>query len=530
MRRIRTRLVIALLIVALLPALPLSLAVRNLLERSFNPNVHRTLQEALDAGLAEARGRLQELKQETASLVRKGWQPLVAKGDPALCRAGADTVLFLAEIEAGLKQGSRPQPLVHPDLADTLRQLRVRGLQQLAGQVREGQKEKEKEMPAPGQWLSGPWRVQDCLAIVLAGPGGGTVTFAKVMPADLLERADRLTAGLGLLGLLQQDRSRVLRSYIAPFLLVYAALILLAVSVGAVLARRIARPVEALVEGTQRVAAGDLQTRVATAASGEIGELVNAFNLMVGRLARQRGELARLERQAAWRDLARILAHEIKNPLTPILLAVQSAREGYCGEDPAYASLLNECEQIVREEVERLRLLVKEFSEFARLPQPKLVRGELGPLLGELVRLYGEDKVDCTCTPPDLSACFDPDELRRALVNLIDNGLAACKGAGRPEQVVVAAIARGDAVTIEVRDGGPGIAPENMARIFAPDFSTKKEGMGLGLPIVEGIVRGHDGTIEVMSNPGEGATFRILLPPCRAQVASPSSTSSEGAG
>jgi nitrogen fixation/metabolism regulation signal transduction histidine kinase len=223
-------------------------------------------------------------------------------------------------------------------------------------------------LPA-GQPPDFPWRVEDCLAVVLAAPAGGSVTVARLMPPDLMERAGSLTAGLSLLGILRQDRGRVLQSYVVPFLLVYALLIMLALLAGAMLARRIARPVEALVAGTQQVAAGDLEVRVAAGVSGEVGVLVDSFNQMVDKLAAQRRELARLARQSAWRDLARVLAHEIKNPLTPILLAVQSVRQGYRGQDATYLSLLGDCEDIVKEEVERLRQLVREFSEFARLPE-----------------------------------------------------------------------------------------------------------------------------------------------------------------
>jgi nitrogen fixation/metabolism regulation signal transduction histidine kinase len=321
-----------------------------------------------------------------------------------------------------------------------------------------------------------------------------------------------MIAALGLVRTLRQDRERILLSYVAPFLVVYGLLIVLAVVAGALLARRIALPLEQLAAGTQQVAAGDLTTRVQAAASGEMATLITAFNGMVERLAEQRRELVRLERVAAWRDLARTLAHEIKNPLTPILLAVQSVKDGYRGEDREHAALLGECEQIVSEEVESLRNLVREFSEFARLPQPQPVPGDLQVLVREMVRLYGEERVLWDGLTDPLPALIDVAELRRALINLIENGLAACVEAERPEQVILTGRVAGNQVILEVRDQGGGIAPENLSRIFEPNFSTKKEGMGLGLWVVESIVTGHGGGIEVTSRSRSGTTFTLRLP------------------
>jgi nitrogen fixation/metabolism regulation signal transduction histidine kinase len=227
-----------------------------------------------------------------------------------------------------------------------------------------------------------------------------------------------------------------------------------------------------------------------------------------------------LERVAAWRDLARGLAHEIKNPLTPIQLAVQQLGDRYPRAPPGsapsagrdeYRALLDECVEIVNEEVAALRRLVKEFSEFARLPEPRPEPGDLGALAEEVVRLYGEERA-ARAGGGEVPATFDPGDLKRALINLVDNGLAACRAAGRPERVEIAAEPYGAGARIRVTDGGAGIAPENLARIFEPNFSTKTEGMGLGLALVEGIVRGHGGTVAVDSRPGEGAMFTIELP------------------
>ncbi len=498
MKRIRTRLIVAFLLVAMLPAVPLSLVVRNLLERSFGPAVDVTLEEGLTAGLAQSRDALRAHKQTFLATVTESWLPRLMTG-PA-----ADLGPIVVLDAAG-------NPLPPAEVPPALRQWL------------------DQATPASGSPRTDDVaRVDTFLAVALAVTDRRVVGIAQPLPPEMVTRAGRLTSALGLVRALRQDRERILRSYIAPFLVVYGILILAAVAAGVLLARRIARPLEQLVHGTKQVAAGDLTTTVQTRASGEVATLVAAFNTMVARLAQQRRQLARLERVAAWRDLARTLAHEIKNPLTPILLAVQSVKDGYRGSDPEHAALLAECEQIVKEEVEGLRSLVREFSEFARLPEPRPARGDLNDLLQDLVRLYGEEKIVCETPAVDMPAWFDAAELRRALINLVENGLAACTEAGRPARVFLAVQCGEQEILLAVRDAGGGIAPENLARIFEPNFSTKTEGMGLGLCIVESIVAGHGGSVAVTSEPDIGTTFTLRLP--QALPPRPAASSSPVAG
>ncbi|MBZ0269235.1 GHKL domain-containing protein, partial [bacterium] len=264
-------------------------------------------------------------------------------------------------------------------------------------------------------------------------------------------------------------------------------------------------------------------------APGEMGDLVRAFNGMVEELDAQQRELARLERLAAWRDLARTLAHEIKNPLTPIQLAIQQLGDQTPpGGDPAYATLVNDCVEIVNEEVEALRRLVREFSEFARLPQPQPAGGDLAALLEDLSRLYGE-RLACRPAATALPAVYDEGELRRALINLIDNGIAACREAGRAERVEIAAsLAADGAAVLRVTDDGNGVPEANRERIFEPDFSTKSGGMGLGLAIVDGIVRGHGGTITLEEGAGRGAAFTIRLPAAETEAPGAPAAATDG--
>jgi nitrogen fixation/metabolism regulation signal transduction histidine kinase len=473
-RRIRTRLMIMILVAALLPAVPMSLVVRNLLERSMNPSLQQTLVEGLQAGLDGSREELQRRKYAFTEAADRIWRPHLTVMNPAELKGQ----IMLDEQGRWLKKA-----VFVPELNEAL----------------------------PGL-DSMPQIVGEYLALKKRTAAGRPVVIAQALPPDLTGRVGDITDAMGLLAAFQLDREPILRSYILPFILVYAVLILAAMAVASLMAQRLARPLEAVAEAAEHVAEGNLETRVDERGGGEAGALVRAFNGMVARLSQQRGELARLEKAAAWRGMARTLAHEIKNPLTPILLAVQETHRSYKGDDAVHSETLADCESIVSEEVEGLRRLVAEFSDFARAPKPSLREDDLAPVAADLGRLYG-DRLDIRLADPTLPGRFDAKALRRALINLIDNGHNACAQAGAEQRVTLTARNERDGgLVLVVADGGAGIEPEHRERIFEPDFSTRKEGMGLGLAIVDGIVRGHDGEIEVTSNPGAGAVFTIRIP------------------
>ncbi len=476
MKRISTRLAVSFLIVALLPTLPLSLVVRDLLERRFGPAIADPLETALESGLAESRAHLQELRGQLKMRAAEG--------------AFTDDAVLLDVL-------GRVQP------ADSLAVVVARRPDLLA---------RAGDMTVPeGATAAVPQRFGDFLATVTVRENRTPAVVLQPLPTGMVARAGDLTEGLSLLRVVRKEQGRVVLSFVAPFLLVYGVLILVALLAGHLWTRQMVQPLEKLVGATRRVAGGDLEFRVEADGPGEVGELVHSFDDMVGRLAEQRRDLARLERAAAWRGMARTLAHEVKNPLTPILLAVQQTRDNYRGDDEKYRALLEECAEIVGEEVDSLRRLVREFGEFARLPRPEPKQDDLVPLMDDLAQLYG-DTLALECESENLAGWFDAGALRRALVNLIDNGLAACREAGSAEQVTLRLEKAEPGARIEVVDRGVGIPIENLERIFEPDFTTKGDGMGLGLAIVQGIAVGHGGSVRVTSAPGQGTTFTVSLP------------------
>ena len=234
--------------------------------------------------------------------------------------------------------------------------------------------------------------------------------------------------------------------------------------------------------------------------------------------------LIRAQRVATWRDVARRLAHEIKNPLTPIQLCAERVRRHFGNAPPASRELVEECTATIVGEVEALKSLVDEFSQFARMPSPRTVTADLNALLDETLGLYDglfkDIAVERHFSPSLPRARFDPEQLRRVVVNLIDNAVDALehhlRNSSNGRRGVIAVQTEHDEASgvarIIVRDNGPGISEAAREKLFMPYFSTKRRGSGLGLAIVRRIVVEHGGSIEVGDNTPSGTTFTIELP------------------
>ncbi|MGW8301631.1 MAG: ATP-binding protein [Desulfobacterales bacterium] len=224
-------------------------------------------------------------------------------------------------------------------------------------------------------------------------------------------------------------------------------------------------------------------------------------------------ELEKGQRMAAWREVARRIAHEVKNPLTPIALSAQRLKRKYAQfvDD----TIFEECTDTIISQVELIRNLVNEFSSFARFPSANPVPCHLMPIIEETIALYREGhpsvnfKINNTSDIPMLN--LDRQQMKQALINLIDNAISAIKGAGN----ITIGVAHDPIlkkVRMEVADDGQGISNEDKTRLFQPNFSTKKAGMGLGLTIVNTIIADHNGMINVQDNTPRGAKFVIELP------------------
>jgi len=287
------------------------------------------------------------------------------------------------------------------------------------------------------------------------------------------------------------------------------------VLVGLFVARRTARDLDMLVAGAVAAARGELDHRVPVRSADEVGEVANAFNLMMEDLKTSKERLVIAERIAAWQEIARRLAHEIKNPLTPIQMAMDTLRKSWRKQHPSFGEIMEESTTTVLQEADRLKHIVAEFSDFARLPKPELARMDLNEVVRSSLALYqgGAIPVDVTLdsTLPQLDG--DKNQINQVLLNLVENARDAL-GDREGGRIAVSTKYVGDRALLVVEDNGPGVPAEVKDKVFAPYFTTKhdKGGTGLGLAIVHRIVSDHGGRITITDAPGGGARFAIELP------------------
>ena len=347
-----------------------------------------------------------------------------------------------------------------------------------------------------------------------APPNANSETFNAI---PLVGRDSDLL-GVLLVGSSLQSLIQMLNFIRALALVVGGGVILLGLVLGWWVSARVTRPIEELAAGAREVAAGHWQARVNVRSRDEVGQLADAFNEMTRQLSEQRERLVQTERVAAWRELARRLAHELKNPLFPLQLTVENLQRAREQTSEQFDEVFFESTATLREELENLKIIVSRFSDFAKMPPPQFEPMELNELVRGAVKLFEPQMAPVGRPPitPELyldenlpRAHADSILLRRALENLILNSLDAMPAGGT---LTVRTAQRPGMVRLEVSDTGEGLTPEECARLFTPYYTTKRLGTGLGLAIVQSVVSDHGGRIEVESAPGAGATFRIELP------------------
>ncbi len=289
--------------------------------------------------------------------------------------------------------------------------------------------------------------------------------------------------------------------------------VLLAIVLGVVWSHQVASPIVRLAAVSERLARGEWEEPVELESLRELRTLVDALEQMRLDLRTYRDHLRASERQAAYGQMARRVAHEIKNPLTPIALTVAGLKRAHELGHPGFSEALDDTVRTVTEEVARLKTLLREFGELGQFPAPRLALFDVGELLRDLAALHAHDVQSGRLAFHRISGVLrvnaDRDQIRRALLNLLQNGLDAAGPAGH---VRVSAHAEGEQLRLGVSDDGPGLTPEQEEQLFVPGFTTKAHGSGLGLTLVERIVTDHGGTLDVESAVGHGTTFIIRLP------------------
>ena len=377
--------------------------------------------------------------------------------------------------------------------------------------------EAERPLPGPG------WR--DKVVDQPLGDGGAVLRLTFLVSAPINEDLLHLSESIDKARTLSQLRTALPDSLRAAFLVLLGVTVLAAAGLGVWASSFLTRRITALVSTARKVSDGQLDARVElrdrhgrpVRADDELTELGSAFNTMLDDLDQTRAQLAYLQRMGVWQDVARRLAHEIKNPLTPIQLAVQQCVSSYKGDDPRFAKLLVDTGEIVEEEIAGLRRLVDTFRTLGALPKVEKAPLALAEVVEEL-RLDPEIATRLTVAPPERPVTVRADKLllKRVLANLVENALHAGAEAGNAGGVVIgwSADPPGDVVTITVDDHGKGVSDADRDKIFEPYVTTKATGTGLGLAIARKIVIEHGGDLVLAAGraPTGGARFVVTLP------------------
>jgi signal transduction histidine kinase len=290
--------------------------------------------------------------------------------------------------------------------------------------------------------------------------------------------------------------------------------ILLAIVFSLWIAARVSRPIEELARASEGVAAGNWSVSVPERGRDELSILARSFNHMTAQLAAQRDKLVQTERVAAWRELARRLAHELKNPLFPLQLTVENLARSRQLPQEEFDEVFDESTRTLGMEIANLKTIIGRFSDFSKMPRPQLERIDAAAVVDRIRSLY-----ESACGPnvrfstvvarETMPLDADPELLHRALSNLVLNAMDAMPDGGI---VTVSAKPAADNIEFRVADTGEGLTPEECERLFTPYYTTKQHGTGLGLAIVQSVIADHAGTIAVESHTGSGATFIITLP------------------
>jgi two-component system, NtrC family, nitrogen regulation sensor histidine kinase NtrY len=391
--------------------------------------------------------------------------------------------------------------LVDPSTPSPDKMSRPEKLEPLVDAVREyGQ-----EITAVVRWSGDQAEDEVFHAIPLLGAGAGA-------------NKDRPLLAILLIGNSRRTYVELKRHIGSAALLVGGGGILLAILLSSWAAARVTRPVVQLARAAQEVAAGNWNVRVDVTGEDELGQLADSFNRMTTELLGQRERLLQAERVAAWRELARRLAHELKNPLFPLQLTVENLVRARQQNPEQFEEVFRESSRTLLAEITNLKAIIGRFSEFSKMPQPQLQRVQVNEVIRGVVQLFlvqlkapERAKINCELQlDPHLEpVAADAELLHRAISNLVLNAMDAMPQGGT---LTLRTWDEDGKLLIEVADTGSGLTPEECARIFTPYYTSKQNGTGLGLAIVQSVVSDHGGRVRVQSEPGNGTTFVIELP------------------
>ncbi len=315
--------------------------------------------------------------------------------------------------------------------------------------------------------------------------------------------------------LVTQQQSKLAREYFKDELALSSIFIFVFLTLSVLLLfllsfNLITNPLKKLQSATEKLGKGDMDIHIKESPFSPLNHLIKSFNSMTSELKASREKLIEAEKESAWRGMARIMAHEIKNPLTPIKLSLERMETKFYSASTQFDQVFKKTTAVIHEEINNLHSLAKEFSEFARLPQANIEKIDLNFHLKEIMLPYTDShNISLVLTEKNPDIMADKNQFKQVIVNIIQNAIHASKSEDEIE--VITEYEDTKTVVIRIKDHGSGISEEKLNHIFEPYFTDKEKGTGLGLAIVKRIVEQHDGKIEVESQIDQGTTFSLYF-------------------
>lgn len=309
------------------------------------------------------------------------------------------------------------------------------------------------------------------------------------------------------------EQKKELQEFISRLSLVYLLMFLVAIALAYFLSSYITRSIQTISEKIKETRLNKRNEKITlNSASSEINSLVESYNNMIDQLEESAVKLAMSEREQAWREMAKQVAHEIKNPLTPMRLSVQSFDRKFNPEDPNIKEKMSEYSETLIQQIDVMSSIASAFSDFAKMPTQRREKLDVVDVVKHSLDIFTEDYIYYIPKEIELYANLDKTQLIRIVTNLVKNATQAIKENEQQPRVEVKVTSEGNNVKISVSDNGKGITNKNKELIFEPKFTTKTSGMGLGLPMIKNIIEAYDGSITFTSTEGIGTVFNVILP------------------
>jgi len=304
---------------------------------------------------------------------------------------------------------------------------------------------------------------------------------------------------------------RELREFLGNLAKIYLLLFILAILLSYFLSRYITKSLNAINQILMHTSFLKENQKIEVKnPNDEINQLIDSYNKMVDKLEDSAKKLVQTEREQAWRDMARQVAHEIKNPLTPMRLNIQSFQMNFSPDAPDIKEKFKNFSNMLIEQIDIMSNIATAFSDFAKMPKAQLLEGDLVEAIKKTVALYDDNQIKFVSNKQQIIYDFDRSQVQRVMTNLIKNALQSVPNTRKPK-ILVSLFEEANCIMIKVKDNGNGISMAHGSQIFEPKFTTKSSGMGLGLAIVKRIVENHFGSIHFETKDGEGTEFMITL-------------------